>query len=672
MTLPVLPSLLPLETRSPETAAAPTDVAQAFRQVLSTALAVPVQSSGFRIQASGQRHGDRAKASPDVTQAPGILTSVLPTVPNAVGAAAVSTESVQTAVLPAEWAGPDGLVPELLPVAESAAPGDVAPAGNPSTESPIVDPAGLVVPEAPSGSTPVVSLPVEPVMTFVPAIPGTTPAPPTVELASGMAPPLVGELHPEFRDRLDRVIDRMESEFGYKVQVVETVRSQSRQDALYAQGRERPGPVVTWTRNSRHTDGLAADLLIDGSYTSVLGYERLAQVAREEGLRTLGPRDKGHVELPRNVLAHTLSDGEEQACASRGPTDHVRPEWAALGKPLVASSHGERARQVLALNPNDNAPAWRSAPAPSLDPPAPISPDMTAPVAEVARVATVASVASVATVAVPGVVAPSPRRSERTESVTTRRSTPDSLAAKRDAAPLAQPAVTGIVASSPAVSVDPRQPAADAALSRDVDARLADADTRDSHDSPMPTEQFDAYHVTGVEKPAPDAPTGTRSASPVERASSLLSTDRVTQLLDLRESVAERPLSSVLLRLDSPDGSEDRIRIGLRGTSLGAEFDMADRSIAEDLGRNLAELARSVERQGLDPEHLQVRSSWSRDGASAFSQAAAGERESLRTAATTNTGSGNPSGRDGRAPRQDTPHDESPRHKSRRDSKGDR
>jgi hypothetical protein len=211
------------------------------------------------------------------------------------------------------------------------------------------------------------------------------------------------------------------------------------------------------------------------------------------------------------------------------------------------------------------------------------------------------------------------------------------------------------------------------AVSADVDARLADTDTRDSHDSPASGERFDGHHVTGVEKPAPDASTATtKSSAPVERTSSLLSTDRVAQLLDLRESAAERPLSSVLLRLDSPDGSEDRIRIGLRGSSLGADFDMADRSIAEDLGRNLAELARSVERQGLEPEHLQVRSSWTRDGASVFSQAAAGEREGLRAATTTSPGNGSPSGRDGRAPRQDTPHEESPRHKSRRDSKGDR
>lgn len=34
--------------------------------------------------------------------------------------------------------------------------------------------------------------------------------------------------------------------------VLEGLRSQARQDRLYAQGRSTPGPVVTWTRKSRH------------------------------------------------------------------------------------------------------------------------------------------------------------------------------------------------------------------------------------------------------------------------------------------------------------------------------------------------------------------------------------------------------------------------------------
>ena len=113
-------------------------------------------------------------------------------------------------------------------------------------------------------------------------------------------------LVPEFKERLDRVIDRMEEEFGHKVTVVEAHRSQERQDFLYEQGRTRAGAVVTWTHNSNHTQGRAADVMIDGSYNSARGYERLAQIAAQEGLRTLGAKDPGHLELPKGVAGGGL------------------------------------------------------------------------------------------------------------------------------------------------------------------------------------------------------------------------------------------------------------------------------------------------------------------------------------------------------------------------------
>jgi hypothetical protein len=183
-------------------------------------------------------------------------------------------------------------------------------------------------------------------------------------------------------------------------------------------------------------------------------------------------------------------------------------------------------------------------------------------------------------------------------------------------------------------------------------------------------ERPDGHHTMAIETPAPE-PFVAAKPEKLDGPSNLISVDRVREILDLRESAAERPLSSVLLRLDSPDGGEDRIRIGLRGTSLGAAFDMADRNVAEDLGRNLAELARSVERQGLEPEQLLVRSSATRETTTALSQAVAGEREAVRTAATS-AGTGNSSGREGRAPRQDTSQDEPSRQRQRRDHKGDR
>lgn len=45
-----------------------------------------------------------------------------------------------------------------------------------------------------------------------------------------------------------------------KFMVVEGRRTLARQQELYAQGRTKPGKVVTWTMKSKHIDGLAVDL----------------------------------------------------------------------------------------------------------------------------------------------------------------------------------------------------------------------------------------------------------------------------------------------------------------------------------------------------------------------------------------------------------------------------
>ncbi len=203
---------------------------------------------------------------------------------------------------------------------------------------------------------------------------GSAPTKPTTTMRNADAASVerdVARLDPEFRDRLERVMDRMRQEFGHTVAIVETVRSQARQDALFAQGRTAPGPVVTWTKNSKHGKGLAADLVVDGQWQNPAGYARLAELAKQEGLRTLGARDPGHVELPveggvsGETLGNLLSDLQGEA--------------------------GDPARQMRAdVNAGADAESRASAMA------------RVANVAQVARVATVSSVAKVADVARPG------------------------------------------------------------------------------------------------------------------------------------------------------------------------------------------------------------------------------------------------------------------------------
>lgn len=137
-------------------------------------------------------------------------------------------------------------------------------------------------------------------------------------------------LSPELRARVERVMERMKNEYGHDVTLVETTRSQERQDWLFAQGRTRSGPVVTWTRDSAHTRGEAVDVMIDGSWDNAAGFARLQRIAREEGLRTLGMKDPGHLELP------SASSPVDRAAEARAKVDARIPQDTANGRGVAS------------------------------------------------------------------------------------------------------------------------------------------------------------------------------------------------------------------------------------------------------------------------------------------------------------------------------------------------
>ena len=105
---------------------------------------------------------------------------------------------------------------------------------------------------------------------------------------------------------------------GIKVAVSETLRTKEEQDALYAQGRTRPGPIVTNARGSeyrsQHQWGIAFDFYLrmdvdgdgqisDDSYNDRTGlFSEAASEAKELGLGWGGDWkrfvDKPHIYLP--------------------------------------------------------------------------------------------------------------------------------------------------------------------------------------------------------------------------------------------------------------------------------------------------------------------------------------------------------------------------------------
>lgn len=587
-------------------------------------------------------------------------------------------------------------------------------------------------------------------------------------------------LVPEFRGRLERVIERMEQEFGYTVEVIETGRTQERQDALFAQGRTAPGPIVTWTRASRHTHGLAADVTIDGGWSDRTAFARLAAIAEEEGLRTLGPRDPGHIELPGanvsrpvaerltrpvfpgtprpvadpadrlferptsmpdrvsimpvdgegvsilpvdrgNVTIMPVDDGlvsvmpvepgrvsvmpVEPGRVSVMPVESERVSTMPVRPPRVG---GDELLHVLPAVPSRDHPRGDHAEEPTLHvlpvtnpdrgveaAPVPLeelfeefpmalgtprpamkaAPPAPTGIATVAKVAPVADVARVATVAAPALVRNEAPRVTRDASPRLREGQ-ESLAIPERAVDAPVPAVVrDIIAGAErsagirswglsAEREGARPSEEDPSRDRSRDEGLADL---------LATPQLD-NEAFGARMPERDATLrrdGVTAASTIERTDAA---ERIARALRLQDAVGDRPVSSVTLRLDHPEGGEDRIRVDLRGRSVGATLDVADASAADHLRAHARELHQALERAGLEGERVIVRAT--REASQAIASAAGAERESVRAASSSSSSNWNgATSRDPRAPRDPNHsqqrHDQ-PASRQRRDQGGQR
>ncbi|MEP6729856.1 MAG: M15 family metallopeptidase, partial [bacterium] len=344
------------------------------------------------------------------------------------------------------------------------------------------------------------------------------------------------------QSKIATVIARMRDEYGRTVTVGEGVRSQARQDVLYAQGRTTTGPVVTWTRNSLHGKGLAADLVVDGGYDDRAGFDLLRKVAEEEGLHTLGKMDPGHVEL-RDARS-------SRADAAAGLTS------LAVGLPAKApmSALDLATKAVASMRDVMAAP----------DTMARVNASTLAPVARVANVAATARVASVASVAHPmASAAVTPQEARGSSGNANQSDTRDQRGgAKSHAAPAFAP-VTGVDGSAGERTY--------ASMSRPI------------------------VLASGGDMTPVAAAAGSSSAAHVER------------IAGIQDNQGARSLSRLAIALEDGNGGEDVIRIGVRGSRVGASFDMRDAGGVDRVNARLGELTQALARRGLEPQAFQVR-----------------------------------------------------------------
>ncbi len=513
----------------------------------------------------------------------------------------------------------------------------------------------------------------------------------TATASSSRSAATLDTIAPELRERVERVVERMRDEFGITVDVTEGYRTQARQETLHAQGRSKPGPVVTWTRNSRHTQGRAVDVMVNGGYSDTQGFATLQRVAREEGLHTLGMRDPGHLELPPSVAGSARPNA---AALAGGST--VGIDIAALTQ--LASDAGARVESLdvdVDITPtsarvsNGSATAQHTVAQPSNGLPR---------VASVATVAQVANVARLARVAVPGgrasgrVSAEGEGSSARASSVSARvhsatasnngatatAGTGVFASATDSAGSAARLAATEASALTAAPLAATQVAAANGQVSPRARARsIADEQAGETSSESSANSDRSALFGGDGRRDGGSTVAAPRMA-PVTGANAADALTRIDQIDALRDGSASRPMSHLTLTMDNADGGTDRIRVDVRGSQAGAVLELSDPMLRDRVSSNLGELQKALEQRGLQSDSLQVR----RAGVSAteaqdMSSRIAGatlEREGVRASSNANTGQSTTQQRerDGRQSSDGSPDDPSSRHRPRQEPKENR
>jgi uncharacterized protein YcbK (DUF882 family) len=387
-------------------------------------------------------------------------------------------------------------------------------------------------------------------------------------------------LDPALQAKLARVMARMREETGQDVKVTETYRSQERQDTLYAQGRQASGPVVTWTQNSKHTQGRAVDVLLGAGSAGPDAYAILQRIANEEGLRTLGANDPGHLELP--------STGATSAAKGATPTIPAAPADAS-GPGMVSVARLAQVAQIATVT-----------------------------VAQPAQVAHIATVGQ-ANPGSRGLKIGQPNISTGSQGASLGQTPAATLAQANLAAQSSKDAngdssakiVTGAQANAGtqtgpkvapvATQGTPSQYAGSQAGGRQSGASSGERGTENGASDRNGYGALDAAFSMRGQPSAPFSLHGVTAANGTTAA------ERAERIMAAIDNAPVRPLSQITMNVDAGNGNTDRIQVGLRGSSLNATIDTVDIGGAHAMNARSDELVRALSRDGVEVESLRVR-----------------------------------------------------------------
>ena len=126
----------------------------------------------------------------------------------------------------------------------------------------------------------------------------------------------IQELHPQLRPLASKFVNEVEKKLGHRLRITDGYRTFAQQNSLYAQGRTKPGKIVTNAKGgqSYHNFALAFDCYFteNGSVTFKKGITKeVAEIGKKLGLEWGGDwksiKDLPHFQLTKGTIAQLNS-----------------------------------------------------------------------------------------------------------------------------------------------------------------------------------------------------------------------------------------------------------------------------------------------------------------------------------------------------------------------------
>ena len=141
----------------------------------------------------------------------------------------------------------------------------------------------------------------------------------------------ISELTSNMQSKITAFLSECEKE-GLDCHVFESYRSQERQNELYAQGRTKPGNIVTWTTSSRHTQREAVDMAFGGpgKWHWNGDWDKMRNIASRYGLESLYPRESAHLQDDGTIFNQEtmeLSKRDYTDIFEKNFSDKVLADW---------------------------------------------------------------------------------------------------------------------------------------------------------------------------------------------------------------------------------------------------------------------------------------------------------------------------------------------------------